>query len=169
MPRTRTVPDSHILSLVCREVMRSGEKTVSFASVAELSGLAASTLVQRFGTRNAMLHAALLTGWDRLDLITADAEAQALASPKGAQALLKAIANEPEMNLLLLSLNDAALTSRASQWRATVETALAKRLGTGAKGRDLAVICFAAWQGRILWSPAGGKSFRLADLIRKRD
>ena len=167
MPRTRTVPDAEILNLVCAQLAQTGEKSVTFASISAQTGLAAPTLVQRFGTRDAMQSAALGFAWDRLDRITAEVEAEALTSVKGATAMLKALSDAPETQLLTLSLRDEPLRARAELWRSTVETALAKRLGHGAKGQDLAAIVFAAWQGRLLWGPTGGKSFRLSDLLRR--
>lgn len=167
MSRTRTVPDVDIFAMICTQLGQSGEKSVTFAAIAAQCGLAPPTLVQRFGTRDAMQHAALHYAWDRLDHITSKAEDEALASPKGALAMLKTLADAPETQLLGLSLRDETLRARAVLWRRTIETALAKRLGAGAKGQDLAPILFAAWQGRILWGAAGGKGFRLSDLLRK--
>lgn len=167
MPRARTISDAEILGHVCGQLLLSGEKSVSFASIAALTGLAAPTLVQRYGSRRAMQAAALAQGWQRLEQITAAAEAEALASPKGAAALLKAIGDAPEIQLLALSWGDDALRALAANWRQGVETALAKRLGGGPKGQTSAAIAFAAWQGRLLWAGAGGKGFRLSDLLRK--
>ncbi len=49
----------------------------------------------------------------------------------------------------------------------TVESSLAARLGGGSKGREAALILFAAWQGQLLWARAGGRSFRIKDAIRR--
>lgn len=167
MPRSRTIPDTEILSLVCAQLAQSGEKSMTFASISAQTGLAAPTLVQRFGTRDAMQSAALGFAWDRLDHITAEVEAEALASVKGATAMLKTLSDAPETQLLALSLREEPLRARAEHWRRTIETALAKRLGPGAKGQDRAAIVFAAWQGRMLWGPTGGKNFRLSELLRR--
>jgi AcrR family transcriptional regulator len=57
MPRKRTITDEVLLDralLVAREV---GPDGLTFGAVAERAGLAASTIVQRFGTKPALLRA----------------------------------------------------------------------------------------------------------------
>ena len=41
------------------------------------------------------------------------------------------------------------------------------RLGPGAKARESAALLFAAWQGRMLWTGAGGPGFRLRDAVKR--
>ena len=65
-----------------------------------------------------------------------------------------------------LSLRDPEVVQAAQDWRAKVEAALAMRKGGGSKGREAAALIFAAWQGRQIWEAAGGKSFRLADMLK---
>jgi hypothetical protein len=112
-----------------------------------------------------MVRAALLAEWGRLSQAVSDAEAEALVSAKGAQALLKHLPL-PTIQVLALSLKDEGLATAAAHWRDLVETALATRRGGGAKGREAAALIFAAWQGRVLWEAAGGKSFRLAEMLK---
>ena len=56
---------------------------------------------------------------------------------------------------------------RPAQGWARVENALALRPGGGSKGREAAALLFAAWQGQLLWQPAGGKAFRLKDALKR--
>jgi len=139
--------------------------------VAQAARLAAATLVQRFGSREAMLRAALVAAWDALDAATAVAEAEAPMTAKGAQGLLKALGAQcPEavdLAHLAAGFRDAALRARAESWRARIEAALAARLGAAADGREAAALLFAAWQGQLLWQDAGGKGFRLKDAMRR--
>lgn len=168
MARTRVIPDSDILALVFAQSVASGAQGVSFATVAAASGLSAPALVQRYGSREAMLRAAVLAAWERLDAATGAAEDAALVSAKGALGLLKALGEAPELGeALILSRRDPALAARAAAWRARVEEALAFRLGGGTRGREAAAMLFAAWQGRKLWEGAGDKGFSLSALLRR--
>lgn len=170
MPRRRTIPDADIFTAIRRLLAEGGEKAVAFGAVARATGLAAPTLVQRYGTREGMLRAALLAAWDTVDDMTERADAAAELSPKGAAQLLKSLAGggeAAEATLLAAGLRDAVLRDRAASWRNRVEAALALRLGGGTKGRDAAALLFAAWQGQALWGPAGGKGFRLKDAVKR--
>ena len=112
-----------------------------------------------------MIRAALLFEWKRLSDAVETTESEALVSAKGAQALLKHLPT-PSAQVMALSLRDDALRAAAEDWRVQVETALAARRGGGAKGKEAAALIFAAWQGRQMWEAAGGKSFRLSDMLK---
>ncbi len=55
MPRPRTISDASILEAVGRAVARLGPVDVGLRDVAEEAGLAASTIVQRFGSKKLLL------------------------------------------------------------------------------------------------------------------
>lgn len=168
MARNKIIPDADILAIVLQKLLTEGDKAVSFGLIAAASGLAPPTLVQRYGSRDAMIAQALAAGWKSLETLTEASEAEALVSAKGAQGLLKDIGALVDVPALLAaSQRDKALTDRAAAWRKTVESALAVRLGGGIKGRDAAALIFAAWQGRMMWDAAGGKTFRLGEALRK--
>lgn len=171
MSRNRTIPDADIFAAVRALLAAGGEKAVAFAAVARATGLAAPTLVQRYGSRDAMLRAALLAAWDDLDAVTAKAADDAPLTTKGALALLRALGaeeSEPaDISLLAADFRDPMLRARATAWRNRVETALALRLGSGSKGREGAAMIFAVWQGQALWDTGGEASFRLKDAIRR--
>lgn len=170
MARPRTIPDAEIFAAIRRLLADGGDKAVAFGAVARVTGLAASTLVQRYGTREGMLRAALLAAWDALDARTTEAAAEAAQGPKGAAALLKALGGGGEaadVALLAVDFRDPVLRDRAAAWRAEVEAALALRLGGGARGREAAAVLFAAWQGQALWALAGGRAFRLKDAVKR--
>ncbi len=164
MPRQKTIPDARILDTVCQLLAAGGDKAVSFSSVAAATGLAAPTLVQRFGSRDGMVRAARLAVWAGVEARTA--EAIASTADKGPQALLKAL-GPPDTAALAADLRDPDLLLRASAWRATVESALSLRLGTGAKARESAALLFAAWQGQALWAATGEGAFRLKDAVKR--
>lgn len=171
MARRKSIPDETIYGAVRALLVEGGDKAVSFATVSQATGLAAPTLVQRYGSRDGMLRAALMAAWDALDAATDTAEAEAPLSAKGAQMLLKALGAEScigaDLSLLATEFRDPQLRVRAEAWRARVETALALRLGGTVSGREAAAILFAAWQGQRQWLAAGGKGFKLKDAVRR--
>jgi AcrR family transcriptional regulator len=60
-PRRRTIHNDTIINLACDLLIEQGADAITFAQVAQRSGLAPATLVQRFATRDGML-AALTAG-----------------------------------------------------------------------------------------------------------
>ncbi len=171
MSRLRTIPDADIFVAVRALLATGGEKAVAFSSVARATGLAAPTLVQRYGSRDGMLRAALSAGWDDLDNATAKAEGDAPLTTKGAVAFLRALGAEDgkpaDIALRAAEFRDPVLRARAAEWRCRIETALAVRLGGGAKGREAAGIIFAVWQGKQLWQATGARTFRLKDAVKR--
>ncbi|MFN4193882.1 MAG: transcriptional regulator [Tabrizicola sp.] len=164
MPRKRIIPDTQVYSIIQRLLDDGGDKAVSFGTVATATGLAPPTLVQRYGSRDAMVRAARLAFWDALESRTA--EAVAATAGKGPQGLLKAIGPVGATSIAA-DLRDPDLAQRAAGWRAQVEAALADRLGSGGKARESAALLFAAWQGLALWSAAGPSDLRLKDAVKR--
>lgn len=171
MTRTKAIPDAAVFATIRQMLVAQGDRAVTFASVGRATKLAASTLVQRFGTRDAMVRAAVLAAWDDLDASTVTA----IAADKGPQGLLKALDTAPlDLSVLEFSLHDPALRDRARLWRERVEAALALRLGGGdktreGKAREGAAILFAAWQGQRVWQATGTDGFRLKDAVKRLD
>lgn len=162
MARPRTLPDAEVFTAILRLLAMQGDHAVSFSAVARATGLAAATLVQRYDNRAGMIRSALLWAWDGLDAALAGADAD---SPHG---LLKSLTDAmPEPAILSASLRDAAARARAEHWRESVQAALSRRLGDGAKSVEAAAILFAAWQGDLVWRQAGGKGFRLKDAAKR--
>lgn len=164
MPRTRLIPDDRVFSAIKTILDQGGDKAVSFASVSAATGLAAPTLVQRYGSRDAMVTAARRAFWAEREGETATAIAE--TADKGPQALLKALTPVDPAGLSV-DLRDPLLTQRLVAWRATVEAALALRLGGGQKARESAAILFAAWQGQALLPTTGEGGFKLKDAVKR--
>lgn len=158
MPRVKSLPDQDVFDVVVSLLIAGGDKAVAFSSVARLSGLAAATLAQRFGTRDGMVRAAMLACWDRLDQTLAQLDADLPLLAKGAVQLLKPLDLAPQV--LLISLRDPQIRARALAWRSNLEAALAKRVDGGAE-------LFALWQGQVIWAEWGGKGFRLKDAAKR--
>lgn len=169
MPRSRTIPDREVLTAVRQMLAHGGDKAVSFSTVAQASGLAGSTLAQRYATRDGMVMAALKDGWDRLIEVTAAAEGEAAMSAKGIPTLLKRITRDAGEDVALLAQRQgsAALRDRAEDWRLRMESAIAMRLGDNDRARESAAMVFAAWQGRLLWGLDSDSGFRLKDAIKR--
>jgi AcrR family transcriptional regulator len=164
MPRIKTISDASVFATVRQMLATGGDKAVSFAKVAAATGLAAPTLVQRFGSRDGMVRAARQAAWEALEAQTADAIAK--TADKGPQALLKAI-SPVDAAAIAADLRDPDLAQRAAAWRATLESALSLRLGTGPKARETAALCFAVWQGQAIWDATGASGFRLKDAVKR--
>ena len=162
MPRKKTLPDSEVLAEARRLFAAGGEKALTFGNLARATGLAASTLAQRFANVEGLAGAAACAGWRDL-LEIADAMNGATAD-KGPQGYLKALEAEAVPSLLHLGARDEEAQRLAGEWRGRVETALTLRLGQGEKARQAAQALFAAWQGQVLW---GGAEFRIKDLAKR--
>lgn len=161
MARPRTLPDTEIFALVLAALRAGGDKAISFGNLSRACGLAPATLAQRFGTVDGMIQAALNAEWDRLSQAVDQTDPE---GGKGVQGLLKALPC-PDAAVFAATLRDPALRPRAEGWRERVETAIAQR--RSGKGREAAALIFAAWHARQMWEEAGGKAFKLSDLVKK--
>ena len=158
MPRKRTMTDEVLLDHALAVVREVGPDGLTFGAVAERAGLAASTIVQRFGSKPALLRAALLRAWDRLDDDTAAAIAVAGRGAKGAIDLLVRLSGQYEahdyadqLRILREDLRDPVLTERGQAWLAALVDAIEARV-PGVPG----ILVVAQWQGTLaVWSFTG--------------
>jgi AcrR family transcriptional regulator len=157
MARAKIIPDRTVFAALRHILVTEGQQAASFRAVGRATGLAAATLVQRFGSAEGMLVAAMLDGWDQADAALVAAAAEAAVNEKGATALLKALPPAPPL------LAQKALQDRAAAWQRQVIRELTLRLKDG----QAAAILFAAWQGRLMWDAAGARGFALKDLLRR--
>jgi AcrR family transcriptional regulator len=154
MPRKRSVSDEAILDAALRIAETAGPAALTFQALSAEAGLAPATLVQRFGTKAALLQAALLRAWDMLDEATADADAEAGDGPDGVVAMLRALAgqydpSEDADQILLLreDLRDPVLRGRGQAWIATLAAAVERRLPDAPPGVGRLVV--STWQGSL--------------------
>lgn len=157
MARKKLIPDTAVFEALRHILMTEGAQAASFRAIGRATGLAAATLVQRFGSAEAMLVAAMQDGWDQADAALVAAAEVAAKSDKGATALLKALPPAPPLLL------HPALQERAAAWQQKVIRELTLRLKDG----QSAAILFAAWQGRQMWERSGARGFALRDAVRK--
>jgi AcrR family transcriptional regulator len=162
MPRKRSVADEDLLDAALLVVREAGPDALSFGALAPRAGLAASTIVQRFGTKAALLRAALGRAWDLLDDDTARADATAGPGAAGVVDLLVQLSGQYDehgdfpdgLRVLAEDLRDPVLRERGRAWIATLEVAIERRLAAtpgGAAG--LGVLVVAQWQGILtVWA-----------------
>jgi AcrR family transcriptional regulator len=164
MPRKRTISDEALLDAALVLVRANGPDSLTFAALAAASGLAAPTIVQRFGTKAALLRAAMSSAWDKLDAATADADEAAPMGATGVVELLVALSGQYDPDdyadqLLLLreDLRDPTLRARGEAWMQTLIVAIERRLVRRPRDLDrvtgLGRLVIAQWQGTLtVWS-----------------
>ncbi|MGI6852790.1 TetR/AcrR family transcriptional regulator [Mesorhizobium sp. 1B3] len=160
MPRKKTLSDNDLLDRILGLMHRAGPDGVTFAAAASETGLSAATLVQRFGTKDALLHAVLLRAWDLLEQRTEAAIAAEPRTPKGAVAILVALSGDYGSGedyaegLLVLreDLRNAELRARGERWGGRLADALGDCLAdTEGPRADLGRLLAGQWQGALLW------------------
>lgn len=164
MPRPKKIADDDVLDAAGEIASRAGPEALTFAALGKRTGLSPAALVQRFGSRDAMLRTALLRMWDKLDAATAAADARHLVNPAGAVALLIQLSavyggsdgdgDEVAQGLLLLreDFRDPKLRARGVAWGEVLAAALGRRLSADpALQPVLGRLMASQWQGALLW------------------
>jgi AcrR family transcriptional regulator len=168
MPRKRTIADEVLLDHALLVLHEVGPDGLTFGAVAQRAGLAASTIVQRFGSKPALLRAALLRAWDRLDADTTAAIAAAGRGATGVVDLLVQLSGQYEahdyadqLRILREDLRDPVLTDRGRAWLAVLAEAIEARV-PGVSG----MLVLAQWQGTLtVWSFTRETS--IEDMVRR--
>lgn len=160
MPRPKTLPDQTVLEAALQLLHNKGPEALTFAGLAQACGLAAATLVQRFGSKAQLKQAALLHAWDRLDEKTSQLAADISRTPEGAIDLLVALSvdygaiESYAEGLLILreDLRDPLLRARGARWRdvlvGVLDTCLAEQ---GGRHHGLGQLMASQWQGSLAW------------------
>jgi AcrR family transcriptional regulator len=161
MARPRKVTDDDLLGAVGALLSREGPGALTFQSAAAASGLSPASLVQRFGSKDALMRTALMRMWDNLDAETSAADARHRLDPDGAVDLLVGLsagygttADETAQGLLLLreDFRDPLLRARGVAWHAALSHALGRRLsGEPQRAAELGRLMASQWQGAVLW------------------
>lgn len=156
MPRSKSLSDEAVLESALTLMRRNGPDALSFGTLAKATGLSGATLVQRFGSKPALIKAATSHAWNRLDRATQDAIASAADGPEGVVELLVALSGYGDIetyadNLLILreDLRDPDLRARGRAWHAVLVKAIQARLPD--RGEALAAVILDQWQGSLLW------------------
>jgi len=161
MPRLKILPDTDVLEIAHRLIHRHGPDALTFAMLSEACGLSAATLVQRFGSKAALIRGALLQAWDGLDAKTAALAKDTPKTPQGAIALLVALSGSYggidtyAQGLLVLreDFRDPVLRARGAAWKRTLASALDDCFaGTASAAPGIGMLMAAQWQGLLtLW------------------
>jgi AcrR family transcriptional regulator len=159
VPRPRSITDQDLLDAALVVVHTAGPDALTFAAAAQQCGLAASTIVQRFGTKAGLLRAALLRAWDLLDEQTEQAAAAAGPGRAGVVDLLLRLSGSydahdfaDQLRVLREDLRDPLLRERGQRWLARLAGEVERRLGPDAAA-GLGQLVVAHWQGTLtVWS-----------------
>lgn len=160
MGRIKTVSDEAVLDSLLTAMETTGPVGLTFSKASATAGLSSATLVQRFGTRDAMIEAVLMRAWDRLDDRTIAADKTASLTPAGAIALLlrlmpgSAAEHNVTEGLLLLreDLVNPVLRARGCAWGDYLANALGRRLSPDAEAAErTGWQMLAMWQGAMIW------------------
>ncbi len=160
MPRPKTLPDQDVLAIAYALMHREGPEALTFSALSQACGLSASTLVQRFESKAALLRGVLSYAWDGLDEKTAALSAKAPKTPDGAIALLTMLSQsygdiEAYADALLIlreDLRDPALRARGATWKAALSAALEECFaGTRGAPKGIGLLMATQWQGALLW------------------
>ena len=160
MARPRKISDEDVVESVATLLAREGPAALTFSAASKATGLSPASLVQRYGSRDALLQAALLWMWDQLDLETAAADATQPMDAEGAIALLVRLSSgscagdDPGQGLLLLreDYRDPVLRGRGAAWQRALSAALGRRLSDDPTGQErLGRLLAAQWQGAVIW------------------
>ena len=156
MPRPKSLPDEAVLESALTLMRQHGPDALSFGALSKATGLSGATLVQRFGSKPALVKAATSHAWDQLDRATADAIAAAPEGAEGVVAMLVALSGYGDIetyadNLLILreDLRDPDLRARGRAWHAVLIEAIRARLPD--RGEAFATAILDQWQGSLLW------------------
>lgn len=160
MARQRTVTDLGIIEAALAEMSQRGPEALTLAQVGVAVGLSAATLLQRFGSKEALKRAALEHAWDRLQDATLTADEEQPESFEGALGIILALSGpadgSPDFDggLLLLreDLRDPVLRARGVAWLETLALALGRRLTREpAQRRRMGRLMVNQWQGTQIW------------------
>jgi AcrR family transcriptional regulator len=157
--RPRTIADPDLLDAALGLMHDRGPASLTFAAMAKASGLAPATLVQRFGSKQGLLEAALLHAWDAVDACTTAADAQFAVTPSGAIDLLVSLSHYGDRDrfadgvlILREDFRHPRLRERGALWSSRLALILGRRL-TADPDRQHAFGRLMAnqWQGALLW------------------
>lgn len=160
MTRNKTISDEAVLDALLSLILTIGPDNLTFAKAAGACGLAAATLVQRYGDRQGLVRSILLRSWDRLDADTAAADAELPITVAGAVDLLMRLM-PPELadqnasdGLLLLreDVRDPVLRARGARWAREIVKVLGRRLAADPQQAErLGWQMACVWQGAHTW------------------
>jgi AcrR family transcriptional regulator len=167
VPRSKSQSDEQVLDAALAIVHSDGVDRLTFAALADRCGLSAATLVQRFGTKPALIQRTLLHAWDKLQVRTLELASSVPKTPDGAVELLVGLSHHDGAvedlaeGLLVLreDLRDPVLRSRGAAWEAALTAAVGECFASvpGAPG-GIGFALASHWQGALIWWAFGAQS-----------
>lgn len=156
MPRPRKASDAQILDHTLALMEELGSDALTFAALAERTGLSGSTLVQRFGTKQGLIDAAVAHAWDALDQQTTALIETEPSTPDGALNILTRLSEQygdidsyaDKLRVLREDLRNPKFRARGNAWVTRVAAALDSRFPAALSGFGLQLV--AQWQGALL-------------------
>jgi AcrR family transcriptional regulator len=156
MARPRKASDAEILDHTLALMEQLGSDALTFAALAERTGLSGSTLVQRFGTKQGLIDAAVAHGWDWLDRQTSELLQSEPNTPAGALNILMRLSEQygdidayaDKLRVLREDLRKPEFRARGHAWVSALAVALERRFEDAPRGFGLQLI--AQWQGALL-------------------
>jgi AcrR family transcriptional regulator len=160
MARFKTQTDEQVLEAALAIVQQSGVGGLTFAALADRSGLASATLVQRFTNKDTLTQRTLLHAWCRLHAMTKELVSSTPCTPSGAIAMLVGLSRQYEdidaygHGLLLLreDVRDPTLRRHGVEWESELTAALDERFASipqAPAGIGFALAAY--WKGAITW------------------
>jgi AcrR family transcriptional regulator len=167
VPRPKSQSDEQVLDAALALVHSSGGVArLTFAALADRCGLSAPTLVQRFGTKPALIRRTLLHAWDKLQARTLEVASSVPKTPDGAVELLVSLSHYDgdvetfAEGLLILreDLRDPVLRSRGAAWEAALTSAIGQCFAAVPDAPSGIGFALAAhWQGAMIWWAFGAQ------------
>lgn len=160
MARQRSIPDEIIVETALALMSQLGPEALTLAEVCNIVSLSPATLLQRFGSKDALKRAALEFAWDRLEAATTQADTEQPETFEGALAVIAAMSPQsddlPDFagGLLLLreDLRDPVLRARGVAWLQALSLALGRRLTPEPERQAvLGRLMVNQWQGTQIW------------------
>jgi AcrR family transcriptional regulator len=156
MPRPRKASDAEILEQTLALMEELGSDALTFAALAERTGLSGSTLVQRFGTKQGLIAAAVAHGWNALDRQTSELLQSEPNTPEGALNILTRLSEQygdidayaDKLRVLREDLRKPEFRARGHAWVGSLAAALESRFEGAPRGFGLLLV--AQWQGALL-------------------
>jgi AcrR family transcriptional regulator len=178
MPRPKSQSDEQVLEAALALVHSSGVDRLTFAALADLCGLSAATLVQRFGTKTTLIQRTLLHAWDKLQVRTLELASSVPKTPDGAVELLLGLSRHDGdveayaegLMILREDLRDPVLRSRGVAWEAALTAAIGQCFASVPDAPSgIGFVLAAHWQGALIWWAFGARQpldDYLADSLR---
>ena len=160
MPRPRKSSDEPVFEAALALMQERGSDALTFALLSERCGLSGSTLVQRYGSKRQLIHAALVHAWDALEERTRRIASEEPKTPGGAVTLLCRLSTDygdiesyaDKLHILREDFRHPDLRARGQAWvrdlAALIEQCFSQ--APPSVSPDIGTLMIGQWQGALL-------------------